>query len=61
MDVPNTLTLNTISFETKLQMESFVDLKYGNTDDMVADMFTKGLSGEQFKKLRQLAGLKPVS
>ncbi len=34
-----------------------IDLKYCNTDDMVADMFTKGLSGEQFKKLRQLAGL----
>ncbi len=38
-----------------------INLKYCNTDDMVADMFTKGLSGEQFKKLRQLAGLKPVS
>lgn len=38
-----------------------IDLKYCNTDNMVADMFTKGLSEEKFIKLREKAGVKPVN
>lgn len=32
-----------------------IDLKYCKTEDMVADIFTKGLSEEKFTMLRQLA------
>ncbi len=38
-----------------------IDLKYCNTDSMVADMFTKGLSEEKFIKLREMDGVKPVN
>lgn len=37
-----------------------IDLKYCKTEDMVADIFTKGLSEAKFTKLRQMAGVKPV-
>ena len=37
-----------------------IDLKYCNTSDMVADIMTKGLSGEQFEKLRLMAGVAPI-
>ena len=29
-------------------------------NDMIADMLTKGLSGEQFEKLRFMAGVVPI-
>ena len=34
-----------------------VDVQYCNTQEMIADMFTKGLCGPQFKKLRGLLGM----
>ena len=34
-----------------------VKLAYCASEDMVADMFTKGLPTKQFEKLRQLAGV----
>ena len=34
-----------------------VKLQYCPTEDMVADMFTKGLSTNPFEKLRKLAGI----
>lgn len=37
-----------------------VELKYCKTNDMVADIMTKGLSGEQFEKLRLMAGVAPM-
>lgn len=37
-----------------------VDLKYCNTEDMIADVLTKGLSQAKFTKLREMAGLKPL-
>ena len=37
--------------------EGVVDLKYCPTQDMVADMLTKGLSKERFTKLRSMAGV----
>ena len=37
-----------------------VELKYCRTNDMVADIMTKGLSGEQFEKLRLMAGVAPM-
>lgn len=37
-----------------------VDLKYCGTDDMIADMLTKGLTQAKFTKLREMAGLKPL-
>ena len=35
-----------------------VELKYCRTDEMLADMFTKGLGTKTFVKLRELIGLK---
>ena len=32
-----------------------ISVKYCNTEDMTADMLTKGFYGEQFPKLRQVA------
>ena len=37
--------------------EGIIDLKYCDTTNMLADMFTKGLSGPQFKKLRNMIGM----
>ena len=34
-----------------------IEVKYCSTDNMIADMLTKGLSKEKFQKLRQLAGV----
>ena len=34
-----------------------VELKYCPTEEMVADMLTKGLAKEQFQKLRLKAGV----
>lgn len=38
-----------------------IDLKYCNTDNMVADMITKGRSVEKFIKLREMARVKLVN
>ena len=35
-----------------------VELRYCRTNDMIADMLTKGLNGEQFVKLRRMAGVR---
>ena len=37
-----------------------VELKYCPTEEMIADMLTKGLSQVKFKKFRELAGVKPI-
>ena len=37
-----------------------VKLQYCRTNDMVADIMTKGLNGEQFEKLRLMAGVAPM-
>ena len=37
-----------------------LELRYCRTNDMIADMLTKGLSGEQFEKLRFMAGVAPI-
>ena len=37
--------------------EGTVELKYCPTQDMIADMLTKGLAKDQFTKLRKLAGM----
>ena len=34
-----------------------VELKYCQTEDMIADIFTKGLQRDKFAKLRQMAGV----
>ena len=34
-----------------------IELKYCRTEDMIADMFTKGLSHAKFTKLRHMAGV----
>ena len=36
-----------------------VELKYCKTEDMIADVFTKGLSPEKFVRLRRLCGMQP--
>ena len=38
-----------------------IELKYCQTSNMVADMLTKGLGKERFKKLRELSGLREQS
>ena len=35
--------------------EGSIEVKYCRTEEMIADMFTKGLSGERFMKLRRMA------
>ena len=37
-----------------------IDIKYCPTENMVADMLTKGLSVEKFVKFRDLMGLRPI-
>ena len=37
-----------------------LELRYCRTNDMIAVMITKGLSGEQFEKLRLMAGVAPM-
>ena len=56
----STLTFDIISFVRKLQMHGTVELKYCRTEDMVADMLTKGLSNVNFERLRNMAGVTPI-
>ena len=35
-----------------------IDIQYCRTDDVIADMLTKGLYAERFEKLRDMAGVK---
>ena len=37
-----------------------LELRYCKTIDMIADMLTKGLSGEQFEKPRLMSGVTPM-
>ena len=37
-----------------------IELKYCKSEDMIADIFTKPLSGPQFKRLRELLGLTAI-
>ena len=37
-----------------------IDVQYCRTEDMVADMLTKGLYAERFVKLREMAGVKEL-
>ena len=43
----------------KVQNET-IELKYCATNDMIADMLTKGLCHEKFEKFRELAGVKEM-
>ena len=57
MVMPNTLILN-----VREQVEvGTVKLKYCPTENMVADMLTKGLNKDTFKKIRSMAGVKMLS
>ena len=38
-----------------------IKIQYCRTNDMVADMFTKGLYADQFQKLRDMAGVKELT
>ena len=38
-----------------------LELKYCKTNDMIADMLTKGLSGEHFEKMRLMAGVTSIT
>ena len=37
-----------------------INVQYCRSEDMVADMLTKGLHAEQFVKLREMTGLKEL-
>ena len=37
-----------------------LELKYCKSANMVADIITKGLTGEHFEKLRKMTGLHPM-
>ena len=37
-----------------------LELKYFKSTNMVADIMTKGLTGERFEKLRMMTGLQPM-
>ena len=52
-----------ISFypRTRQQSKINIELKYCPTNNMIADMLTKGLGKETFEKLRTLAGLSKQS
>lgn len=41
--------------------DGIIELKYCQTENMEADMFTKGLSKERFEKLRYMSGVKEVT
>ena len=41
--------------------EGRIELKYCATENMLADMFTKGLSGPKFKKLRSMIGMRDAT
>ena len=54
----STLLSNTYHFfHEQVSNGTTVQLQYGPTGEMVADMFMKGLSREQFCKLRGMAGI----
>ena len=40
---------------------NLIELRYCRTDDMIADIFTKGLSITKYIKLRDMAGIKDLS
>ena len=40
--------------------DGVVDIRYCNTEEILADMFTKGLSGEKFQLLRQGTGVQEI-
>ena len=50
------LSITTSSGSTEVNSKT-LELRYCRTNDMIADMLTKGLSGEQFEKLRFMAGV----
>ena len=41
-------------------LDETIELKYCPTNDMIADMLTKGLSHDKFARLRDLAGVKEM-
>ena len=43
--------------ETK---KGIIEVEYCRTDDVIADMLTKGLYAERFAKLREMAGIKEL-
>ena len=45
---------------TLLEMKQRKKQWYCRTDDMIADMLTKGLHAERFVKLREMAGLREL-
>lgn len=48
---------NQVSFRQGTDKEGYVELSYCRTEEMVADMLTKGLGREQLRKLRKMSGL----
>ena len=56
MDIPSTIRIK-FHFIRELISDGNVQLQYRPTQDMIADMLTKGISSDQFTKLRSLAGV----
>ena len=55
----STLLSSTTSSGSRLTVK-LCKLRYCKTNDMIVDMLTKGLSGEQFEKLKFMAGVSPT-
>ena len=41
--------------------DGIINVQYCKTDDMIADMMTKGLHGDQLEKLRKMAGIMEIN
>ena len=59
MDEVNTL-LSKYHFIRDETKKGTIDVQYCRTDDMIADILTKGLYAERFEKLRDMAGVKDL-
>ena len=61
MAVPNILLLSIYHFIREKVRDGIVKLNYCPTEEMIADILTKGLLNEQFAKLPNMAGIVAIT